>query len=152
MQKTKIESITTTNYLQFATLLHWRRTGSPNGMNPPEIPAGLDSPHYFLYGIKVEDQYVGYISASIIPKPDYRVGTMFIDELWVAPEYRQRGFAKQLLLKVIELTSQKALWRLRLYVEPDNRAAIRLYESVGLKNSGSANFMELDCASAPNIF
>ncbi len=70
---------------------------------------------------------LGYATACLIPKPDARQGTIYVDELWVAPPHRRRGIARTLLKAMEEVGRDLDLWRMRLYVAEDNQAARALY-------------------------
>ena len=61
--------------------------------------------------------------------------TVWIDEIYVLPEYRGRGIGSAFLEHLISLRG-KELRRLRLEVEEENEGAIRLYRSLGFKELG----------------
>ncbi|MFW6122536.1 MAG: GNAT family N-acetyltransferase, partial [Petrotogales bacterium] len=63
------------------------------------------------------------------------------DELWVAGEHRNKGFAKRLLEKVIEKSKHIEAWKVRLVVNPGNTAARKLYSSLGFEEK-TAMFCE----------
>lgn len=106
----------------------------------------LDSEIFFIYAAKVNDKLIGYINAIVIPKPDPRLGIMYIDELWTAPRYRGMGIAGMLLEEVNHLAKQLGLWRVRLYVDTDNDSARTCYRKAGFVEKGDCLFCEVDVA------
>ena len=61
--------------------------------------------------------------------------TVWIDELYVSPEYRGRGIGTAYLEHLINMRGEN-LRRLRLEVEPENEGAVRLYRSIGFTELG----------------
>ena len=61
--------------------------------------------------------------------------TVWIDEIYVLPEYRGRGIGSAYLEHLIS-TRGNELRRLRLEVEEENEGAIRLYRSLGFTELG----------------
>lgn len=56
--------------------------------------------------------------------------TIWIDELFVLPEYRSKGLGRE-LFKFIETNGDKKLRRIRLEVEEENSRAVSLYKKMG---------------------
>lgn len=111
----------------------------------------LDSEMFFIYAAKVNGRLVGYINAIIIPKPDPRLGIMYIDELWTAPHYRGMGIAGMLLEEVIHLAKQLGLWRVRLYVDTENDSARTCYRKAGFEEKGDCLFLEVNLPRTVDI-
>lgn len=154
--RVEIVRIGPADYGAFSALLEWRRTGQEE-TETIRYQAGhlrqfmqqysvLDSEMFFIYAAKVNGKLVGYINAIIIPKPDPRLGIMYIDELWTAPQYRGVGIAGMLLEEVIHLAKQLGLWRVRLYVDTDNDSARTCYRKAGFVEKGDCLFCEVDVA------
>ena len=155
-KQVEIVRIGPADYAAFSALLEWRRTGR-EGVETTRYQTEqlqqfmqqyrvLDSDMFFIYAAKVDGNLVGYINAIIIPKPEPRLGTMYIDELWTAPQYRGMGIAGQLLAVVTRLAKQLNLWRVRLYVSTDNDAARTCYRKAGFVEKGDCLFCEVDVA------
>lgn len=141
----EIIKVTKQNYELLAYCINWRSTGiEPDGRQKYEITFENDVIDLFdlidknlmhLYIASCNNQPVGYISASVIPKPDKRIGTMFIDELWVTDTFRGEGIGRALTKKITDISEKMGLWRSRLYVSGSNDSGIHCYESVGMKSN-----------------
>ncbi len=139
--KVEIVRIGMDEYPEFCKLLEWRRTANEEGdtsvylSGPPREFLQqfnvLDSKLFYIYAARVDGKFVSYINAIIIPKPDPRMGMMYIDELWTAPAFRQGGIATLLMREVFKLSKRLNLWRVRLYVAEDNDAARSYYRKQG---------------------
>ena len=140
-----IVRVTVDNYPLFDEMVR-RRTGRSEGTSPvtPDIVRELSSPDLYLYAAREADRFVGWISLVYIPKVGIWGGRghIYVDELWVDPEYRGQGIAKALLSQADELRSSLGAHGIRLYVSVDNSAARSLYESCGYSMSGETIFME----------
>lgn len=69
-------------------------------------------------------------------------GHVYVDELWVEPDFRGRGLAKALMQKAEELKTELKAAGVRLYVNVNNPSAHKLYETCGYREDGQAYFME----------
>ncbi len=58
-----------------------------------------------------------------------------LQQVWVDPELRRRGYAKQGLGDLCRLLLERAP-AVCLFVRPENEAAIRLYEAIGMQHVG----------------
>ncbi|SET42567.1 Acetyltransferase (GNAT) family protein [Natronincola peptidivorans] len=96
----------------------------------------VNSDYFFIYVAEVGSEPVGYIHIALIPKPDKRKGTMFIDDLWVEPEHRRKGIAEKLMEEAFKLTKKYDFVEFRLVVNTDNESAINLYRKKGFELSG----------------
>ncbi|QVK19318.1 GNAT family N-acetyltransferase [Mycoplasmatota bacterium] len=149
-----IKRITKENYSEFTKLIEHRRTKKEskdltyydnNDMKQfMEQYHVLDSDTFFIYAACMDNQFVGYINAIIIPKPDPRKGLLYIDELWTIPEYRRHGVAKLLMKEVFKLAKQLDLWRVRLYVGVDNKIARNYYQKMGFNETDHCLTCELN--------
>lgn len=64
---------------------------------------------------------------------------VYIDSLFVEPEFRKHGIATRLFEEVFE--AEKSLGKpFGLLVEPENKSALKLYEKVGFRQNGISNF------------
>lgn len=145
----KIDRIDVHNYSRFDDMVFWRENGCER--EPTHTPVSeqmkkqLANPNLQVYAVEVENRYVGWISLVYIPKIGSRWkgrGHVYVDELWVEPGYRGRGYAKALMAKAEELKREWDANGIRLYVNVNNPTAQKLYERCGYREDGQACFME----------
>ena len=141
------------NYFMFYDMIFYRtheRYKSEEELNMErdyaEQYAILDKDILNIYAMKIENKFVGYISAVYIPKIGIpgNNGFCFVDDLWVNPDYRRMGIAEKLMQKVEDIAKEKGHYGLRLYVSTANDAGIALYEKCGYSNNmyGTSMFMQ----------
>ena len=58
----------------------------------------------------------------------------YLEELYVAPDHRGRGFGKTLLERALEVARERGATRMDLATAVSDKAARRLYESLGFIN------------------
>ena len=76
--------------------------------------------------------------------PIYRLQEFgFIHDLWVEPEYRHAGIAKQMLISTIEYFKLMEVKQIRLDTAAANDAARRLFDSCGFRLSTTEMLIEL---------
>lgn len=82
-------------------------------------------------------QLVAFITATVEQEiPIYRTKEFaFIHDLWVEPEYRQQGIAKQILEQTIKRLRQIGVEQIRLDTAAANEAARKLFTSCGFRVS-----------------
>lgn len=143
-----IEKIDANNHSLFDDMVFWRENGFER--EPSQEPVSeqikkeLLNPDLFVYAVKVDGRYVGWISCVYIAKVGKWKGHghIYVDELWVEPSFRGNGFAKALLKKADELKDKFNATGIRLYVNVNNPVAQNLYETCGYVEDGRAIFME----------
>lgn len=106
-----IEQVTKDNYHMFYDMVSWRMNGVElKGVEKEtnrskefiEVYKDLDHPGFYTFCALCEGRFVGWISIMYTPKiarQRWNNGVIYIDELWVAPECRRKGIAKQLMEK-----------------------------------------------------
>jgi len=84
-----------------------------------------------------EAQLVGFLVATVESEiPIYRLQEFaFIHDLWVEPEYRQKGIAKEMVMQAVEHFHQMGVQQIRLDTAAINEAARRLFASCGFRIS-----------------
>lgn len=143
-----IEKIDENNHSLFDDMVFWRENGFER--EPTQEPVSeqikkeLLNPDLYVYAVKVDGRYVGWISCVYIAKVGKWKGHghIYVDELWVEPSFRGNGFAKALLKKADELKDKFNATGIRLYVNVNNPVAQNLYETCGYVEDGRAIFME----------
>ncbi len=149
MSNIEIIRITSHIYPEFLDMINWRIKGKraselratgellPYTQEQLQYVKCLDSNYFWVFAAKINGEMVGYLNASLIPKPDSRIGTLFVDEVWTQELYRGRGVAKALIKKIIEVGREINIWEVRLTVDIDNPAARKVYTGAG--------FIEKEC-------
>ena len=144
-----IEKIDVSNYSQFDDMVFWRQNGVERA--PSQTPVSeqmqkeLANPNLHVYAVQVDNRFVGWISLVYIPKIGSRWaghGHVYVDELWVQPDFRGKGLAKALMQKADEWKAEWEATGSRLYVNVNNPTAQKLYERCGYQEDGQAYFME----------
>lgn len=154
VQKAKIVRVDSGNYLKLAALLEQRRTGQTSSdlsrYTSSETRAFMDhhqllsNDWFYIFAAQIEDEFVGYVNACLIPKPDDRKGVLFVDDIWTHPTYRNQGMGTQLMNTLIQLAKELDLWRVRLYVDTENKGGRHLYQKVGFIETTGNVFCELN--------
>jgi ribosomal protein S18 acetylase RimI-like enzyme len=60
----------------------------------------------------------------------------FVDDFYVAPQYRRRGLGHAALEEVTRACRRRGVRALLVETGPDNKAALSAYRSVGFEDSG----------------
>jgi len=149
-----IEQITRENYHMFSDMVYWRMTGVELTKDEKEanisreiyvIPRDLEHPGFYAYGALLDGRFVGWITIMYTPKiARLNPGVIYIDELWVAPEFRRKGIAQHLINKAYYCQKETGAVEVRLYTADDNIPAQELYKKCGLKADGKAVYMKTE--------
>lgn len=139
------------NYHLFDDMIFWRINGRERDEKEKlkvevsdEVWKELANPNLYIYSVLIAGKMVGWMSLIYMPKVGKFNGRghIYIDELWVEPLFRGRGFGKKLMKKADELLKELNGIGIRLYVSQDNESAIACYETCGYTYSGKTYFME----------
>ena len=79
-----------------------------------------------VYAYKIDNKYVSFIVAQILYE------NAEIIDIYVTPDYRRKGIAKELMNKII---GNKEIKNITLEVNINNKNAILLYNSLGFKEA-----------------
>lgn len=151
-----VEQVTKENYHMFYDMVSWRMnnvelTQIEKEKNRSrvfvEVYKNLNHPGFYTFCALYEGRFVGWISLMYTPKialQRWSNGVMYIDELWVAPEFRRKGIAKQLMEKAFECQKNAGAAEVRVYVGDDNIPAQELYNKSGLHVDSKAVYMKSD--------
>ena len=92
-----------------------------------------------------EGQLVGFLVATVEREiPIYRLQEFaFIHDIWVEPEYRQNGIARQMVMLSVERFHQMGVKQIRLDTAIANEASRRLFASCGFRFSIIEMLIEL---------
>jgi len=80
---------------------------------------------------------VGFVIGTVEREiPIYRVKEYgFLHDLWVEPEYRHEGVARQMVMLAVEKFKEMGMEQVRLDTAAENEAARRLFEACGFRES-----------------
>jgi ribosomal protein S18 acetylase RimI-like enzyme len=84
-------------------------------------------------------QYVGYVVLTVSFSFEYRGYDAFIDELYIAKEYRRRGIGRRAMEFVEEAAAELGVNAIHLEVTGGNDPAIGLYRRAGY--AGNERFL-----------
>lgn len=92
-----------------------------------------------------EQRLVGFLVATVEREiPIYRLQEFaFIQDLWVEPEYRQQGIARQMIMQTIEHFDKIGVKQIRLDTAAVNEGVRRLLASCGFRVSTQEMLIEL---------
>ncbi len=97
-------------------------------------------------------QPAGYATVCLLPKLDRRKGFIYVDEIWVRPDFRRLGVARAILGCADALAEDGGLAGVRLYVASDNPAAQELYRRAGYTLEPSLFAEKLHCGAGAEAF
>lgn len=83
--------------------------------------------------VEWEGQAVGYAILALTWSNEAGGMVLWLEELYILPDFQGRGLGKEFFAYVEEQYAQKAL-RFRLEVTEDNTGAIRLYNKLGYQD------------------
>lgn len=89
----------------------------------------LATPGHHLMVAIVDSEIVGQVAAVVHRHPDGRPTELYIDEVAVAPTRQRQGIARSLLDAMLTFGKELGCQEAWVGTEPDNTAAISLYES-----------------------
>ena len=90
-----------------------------------------DSTYGKAWLIVFEDKYVGYVVLTVSFSFEYRGYDAFIDELYIAEEYRRQGIGRRTMEFVEVAAAELGVNAIHLEVTHGNDPAIELYRRVG---------------------
>lgn len=91
----------------------------------------------FIYVAELEEKTIGKVNLEVTNG----VGGIF--GLGVRPEYRGRGYGREILMKTIKILKEKGAKDIMLQVEAKNSNALNLYKSCGFEETSTMNYYEL---------
>jgi GNAT superfamily N-acetyltransferase len=76
---------------------------------------------------------------------------LYLEDLFVKPEYRGKGFGKELLLHLVKIAKDQNCGRMEWSVLNWNKPAIEFYQSLGAKPMGGWTVYRLDTEALNNL-
>jgi ribosomal protein S18 acetylase RimI-like enzyme len=87
-----------------------------------------------IWLITADQKMVGYSVIAYSFSFEYAGRNAFLDELYVAPEYRGRGIGRKAIAFIEELARSEKLTALHLEVSRSNSRALHLYVACGFRD------------------
>lgn len=84
-----------------------------------------------IWMIEVDQKSIGYAAMTFVHSIELGGRCAFVDELYVASEFRGQGIGRSALELIVDLARATGVGVLLLEVSPENERARRLYHSVG---------------------
>jgi GNAT superfamily N-acetyltransferase len=103
----------------------------------------MDSRHGQIYLIYHENIKIGYTALCFTMSIEFGGLIIILDDFYISPEFRNKGFGKSVLSKIIEISNELKAVQIFLEVEYKNPRAQKLYEEFGFKIR-QRNMMSLD--------
>ncbi|MCA1009575.1 GNAT family N-acetyltransferase [Halobacillus halophilus] len=91
----------------------------------------------YIYLAELEQSCIGKVHLN----REDSTGVIF--GLGVLPEYRGRGYGREILLRSIEKLNEKKVDDIKLQVEVKNRNALSLYQTCGFKETSTMDYFKL---------
>jgi len=150
MNTIEIVKVNTKNYHLYCDMIHKRIKGRERNLDEKletkikhykRIEEELSNPNFYVYAAEYNKKFIGWIHGVYIPKiGKWTEGILFLDEIWVDPDYRNQGVGEMLMLKMKEIKKVMKVKKLRLYT--DNQTAKTFFEKCGIKTVCQCHFME----------
>ncbi len=99
------------------------------------------NPYLEGYGFAVEGGLAGYSLLAKSYSTEAGGPCVWIEDIYIRPEYRGKGFGTSLLQFVTDRYRGQAV-RIRLEAEPDNARALRLYKDSGFRELGYTQLIQ----------
>lgn len=150
MEDVFIRKVTSQNYNLYCEMIFKRMKGRERNIeekletkvkHSKRIEEELNNPNFYVYAAELDKKFIGWIHGVYIPKiGKWTEGILFLDELWVDPDHRNKGIGKMLVEKMKEVKEEMEVEKLRVYT--NNETAKGLFEKCNLKVINECFFME----------
>ncbi|RKL66657.1 GNAT family N-acetyltransferase [Salipaludibacillus neizhouensis] len=97
-----------------------------------EAKRGVD-----IYIAEIDNEIIGKVQVSV----DAGIGGIY--GLGVLPEYRRKGYGRDILMKAIEKLKEKQVHEIMLQVSVENKHALELYKSCGFEETSTMDYYKL---------
>lgn len=108
-----------------------------------------ETPAYHAILAETKDSVVGLALYSFNFSTWKSVNGLFLEDLYVEPEWRRHGVARRLMQELLEIARENHCGRFQWFVLQSNAGARRFYESLGARALDGWQFMQLDVGDAP---
>jgi ribosomal protein S18 acetylase RimI-like enzyme len=124
-----------------AQLLEHGITTSPTPIRSVIEKVAADEKRGFILVAMIEDgTLVGAAFGSAFLGVEHGGESGWLEELYVRPEWRERGIGTRLVAEVIRMAKERGWRALDLEVEAGRRRVISLYERYGFQSQSRARF------------
>ena len=96
----------------------------------------------FGLGVYDENQMQGFLHYILHPTTGFIEQACYMQDIFIAPDYRKQGLAKRLLWELDEKRRKENWSRLYWFAEKDNMAAQKLYENIGVSLNFSLHMIK----------
>jgi GNAT superfamily N-acetyltransferase len=96
-----------------------------------------DQVKYFESFVAVKDEQIVGMAVYFFAYFTWVGKSLYLDDLFVEPEFRGQGIAKALISKIFEVAKAEHCARVRWQVLDWNKPAIALYKSIGAELDGA---------------
>lgn len=137
----RIVRIDKKNYPLFEDMLFWRQNGfvcrTLNGTIPASVKKELKNPNRYLYAAQIEGRLVAFVSVSHIQVAGKwkNSGHLYVDELWVAPDFRGLGLASILMTQTKMLQNRLGVSDIRLCVGAEDETTMAFLFACGFETN-----------------
>lgn len=154
----QLKPMTEDEFLKYAELsIHGFATESPRYRNVPAeealkavseefhtkmVPQGIRTPGHFLWQIYDDHERVGHLHLGEPIRPVAR--ELFAWDFLIYEQFRRKGFARQAMIEAAKRVRELGYLRVALNVFGDNKAAIKLYETMGFRVTQVQMVRDLD--------
>lgn len=95
----------------------------------------IGNEHYgHLYVIKLDGEAIGYTALTFGFSLEFDGRDGIIDDLYIAPDYRDRGVGSQVVDLILDAARKEGLNAVHLEVEKENMRAKKVYFRAGFKD------------------
>ena len=95
----------------------------------------LGKPHFIALAAVDGAQVVGGLAAYVLEKFEQERSEIYIYDLAVAASHRRRGIATSLIRLLQRIGQERGAFVIFVQADPPDQPAIRLYESLGVRES-----------------
>jgi ribosomal protein S18 acetylase RimI-like enzyme len=95
------------------------------------LPQGLETPHRHFCNLVDEESGARIGEAWYVLQSKGGKTQLWIDWIWVEPEFRRRGYATQVFGRLEEEARARGAGRVGLHVVSENEGALALYDKLG---------------------
>lgn len=122
--------------------------------NLAQVWAFLTKPEYEAYGLGLRDKetLVGFMHYMLYPCTRSAKITCYLQDLYVAPQYRNKGHGKAMIQCLAEIGAKEGWRRIAWKTRPANQVAQKLYDSLAKHDDDVHYILSLDPLSSGQVF